>query len=82
MIQVEATDLDEPNNYNSDIRYSILNQEPKMPSDDLFAINPVTGVIRLIAGGLDREVRTPSCSFKSVRTRGAAQQNLRGLLLL
>uniref|UniRef100_H3CD56 Cadherin domain-containing protein n=1 Tax=Tetraodon nigroviridis TaxID=99883 RepID=H3CD56_TETNG len=55
VIQVEATDLDEPNSDNSDIRYSILSQEPKLPSDNLFAINPVTGVIRVNAGGLDRE---------------------------
>ena len=58
VIRVEATDLDEPNSYNSDIRYSILSQEPELPSKDLFAINPVTGVIRVNAGGLDREVRT------------------------
>ncbi|CAF91006.1 unnamed protein product [Tetraodon nigroviridis] len=55
VIQVEATDLDEPNSDNSDIRYKILSQEPKLPSDNLFAINPVTGVIRVNAGGLDRE---------------------------
>lgn len=59
MIQVVAEDLDEENNYNSDIRYSIIDQEPKLPSDKLFVINPVTGVIRVQADGLDREVRTP-----------------------
>lgn len=58
MIQVLAEDLDEENNYNSDIRYSIIDQEPKLPSDKLFVINPVTGVIRVQADGLDREVRT------------------------
>uniref|UniRef100_H3BYY6 Cadherin-1 n=1 Tax=Tetraodon nigroviridis TaxID=99883 RepID=H3BYY6_TETNG len=55
VIQVNATDLDEPNSYNSDIRYKILSQEPKLPSDNLFTINPTTGVIRVNAGGLDRE---------------------------
>ncbi|CAF94072.1 unnamed protein product, partial [Tetraodon nigroviridis] len=55
VIQVEATDLDEPNSDNSDIRYKILSQEPKLPSDNLFAINEVTGAIRVNAGGLDRE---------------------------
>lgn len=59
VITVEATDADEPNNDNSDIRYSILSQDPKLPTDNLFAINPVTGAIRVNAGGLDREVRTP-----------------------
>lgn len=57
MIKVVATDKDEPNNYNSDIRYSIINQEPKLPSDNMFVINPVNGIIRVNAGGLDREVR-------------------------
>lgn len=66
---VEATDLDEPNNDNSIIRYSILDQDPKLPSDNLFAINPVTGAIRVNAGGLDREVRTRSC-FKSTSCCG------------
>ncbi|XP_076600045.1 cadherin-1-like [Chaetodon auriga] len=55
VIKVTATDLDEPNNDNSDIRYRILNQDPKLPSDNLFVINPVTGFIRVNAGGLDRE---------------------------
>lgn len=58
MIQVVAEDRDEENNYNSDILYSITNQEPKLPGDNLFVINPVTGVIRVDAVGLDREVRT------------------------
>ncbi|KAG7214393.1 hypothetical protein INR49_023104, partial [Caranx melampygus] len=40
---------------NSDIRYSILSQTPQLPSDYLFDINPVSGVIRVNAGGLDRE---------------------------
>uniref|UniRef100_A0A674PMD3 Cadherin-1 n=1 Tax=Takifugu rubripes TaxID=31033 RepID=A0A674PMD3_TAKRU len=55
VIQVVAKDLDEENNDNSDLRYSILSQEPKLPSNDLFVINPVTGFIRVNAGGLDRE---------------------------
>ncbi|XP_047459100.1 cadherin-1-like [Mugil cephalus] len=55
VLQALAIDLDEPNNANSDIRYIILDQEPKQPADNLFAINPLTGVIRVNAGGLDRE---------------------------
>ncbi|XP_040034112.2 cadherin-1 isoform X2 [Gasterosteus aculeatus] len=55
VIKIEATDLDEPNNDNSDIRYRIQSQDPTLPSDPLFAINPITGVIRVNAGGLDRE---------------------------
>nr|XP_033468724.1 cadherin-1-like [Epinephelus lanceolatus] len=55
VIQVVATDLDQPDTDNSDIRYSIRSQEPTLPSDSLFVINPVTGVIRVNASGLDRE---------------------------
>lgn len=57
MIKVVATDLDQPNTDNSDIRYRILSQDPELPSDFLFVINPVSGAIRVNAGGLDREVR-------------------------
>ncbi|XP_034722907.1 cadherin-1-like isoform X2 [Etheostoma cragini] len=55
VIKVVATDLDQPNTDNSDIRYRLISQEPALPSDLMFAINPVTGVIRVNAGGLDRE---------------------------
>uniref|UniRef100_A0AAV2JPA8 Cadherin domain-containing protein n=1 Tax=Knipowitschia caucasica TaxID=637954 RepID=A0AAV2JPA8_KNICA len=55
ILQVTAKDADEEDNYNSLIKYKIINQEPKSPSNDMFAINPVNGVIRVNAGGLDRE---------------------------
>ncbi|XP_070696560.1 B-cadherin-like [Pempheris klunzingeri] len=55
VIKVEANDLDQPNTDNSDLRYRILSQAPELPSDMLFVINPVTGVIRVDGGGLDRE---------------------------
>ncbi|XP_042357473.1 B-cadherin-like [Plectropomus leopardus] len=55
VIKVEATDSDQPNTDNSDIRYQILSQEPQLPSDFLFDINPVNGAIRVNDGQLDRE---------------------------
>uniref|UniRef100_A0A7N6BW78 Cadherin-1 n=1 Tax=Anabas testudineus TaxID=64144 RepID=A0A7N6BW78_ANATE len=55
VITVTATDADEPNTDNSDIRYRIISQHPQLPSDFLFVINPVTGVIRVNTPGLDRE---------------------------
>ncbi|XP_035857333.1 cadherin-23-like [Sander lucioperca] len=55
VIKVVATDIDQPNTDNSDIRYSLISQEPTLPSDFMFVINPVTGVIRFNASGLDRE---------------------------
>uniref|UniRef100_A0A8C9Z9J3 Cadherin domain-containing protein n=1 Tax=Sander lucioperca TaxID=283035 RepID=A0A8C9Z9J3_SANLU len=57
VIKVVATDIDQPNTDNSDIRYRLISQEPTLPSDFMFVINPVTGVIRVNASGLDREVR-------------------------
>lgn len=57
VIKVNATDIDEPNNDNSDIRYFIEDQDPKLPSDNLFGINEINGVIRVKAPGLDREVK-------------------------
>ncbi|XP_007573991.1 B-cadherin-like isoform X1 [Poecilia formosa] len=55
MIQVEATDADQPNTDNSDIRYRIMSQKPEQPSPNMFTINPTTGVIRVNEAGLDRE---------------------------
>ncbi|XP_070771698.1 B-cadherin-like isoform X2 [Enoplosus armatus] len=54
VITVVANDLDQKGTDNADIRYKILSQEPKFPTD-LFVINPVTGTIRVDASGLDRE---------------------------
>nr|XP_046258839.1 B-cadherin-like isoform X4 [Scatophagus argus] len=54
VITVVATDLDQPNTDNSDIRYRIISQDPELPSD-LFVINSVSGAIRVNAVGLDRE---------------------------
>ncbi|KAL6461400.1 hypothetical protein MHYP_G00295440 [Metynnis hypsauchen] len=52
---VTATDADEPNTVHADVRYSILSQNPQEPGPAMFAINPVTGVIRVNTAGLDRE---------------------------
>ncbi|XP_020503485.2 B-cadherin-like [Labrus bergylta] len=63
IIQVGATDKDQEKTDNSDLRYRILDQDPKMPSDGLFIINQLTGWIRVHAGGLDRE-RYPKYTLK------------------
>ncbi|KAL6461298.1 hypothetical protein MHYP_G00294420 [Metynnis hypsauchen] len=54
-MMVSATDADDPNTDNADVRYSILSQNPQEPDPTMFIINPVTGVIRVNAAGLDRE---------------------------
>ncbi|KAL3972419.1 XC chemokine receptor 1 [Sarotherodon galilaeus] len=55
VVRIEAKDDDEPDNLNSDIRYRILNQDPPLPTDNMFEINPITGSIRVTGKGLDRE---------------------------
>ncbi|XP_006860280.1 PREDICTED: cadherin-1 [Chrysochloris asiatica] len=56
VMQVTATDADDDvNTFNAAIQYSIENQEPTLPYDSMFSINPDTGVIGVIATGLDRE---------------------------
>uniref|UniRef100_A0A4W5K6J9 Cadherin domain-containing protein n=1 Tax=Hucho hucho TaxID=62062 RepID=A0A4W5K6J9_9TELE len=55
VMRVTATDADEEGSANSDVRYTIISQEPPLPSPDMFVINPVTGGIRVNAPGLDRE---------------------------
>uniref|UniRef100_I3JV25 Cadherin domain-containing protein n=1 Tax=Oreochromis niloticus TaxID=8128 RepID=I3JV25_ORENI len=55
VVRVEAKDDDEPDNLNSDLRYRILNQDPPLPTDHMFEINPITGTIRVTGKGLDRE---------------------------
>uniref|UniRef100_A0A8C7FW40 Cadherin-1 n=1 Tax=Oncorhynchus kisutch TaxID=8019 RepID=A0A8C7FW40_ONCKI len=55
VMQVTATDADEEDSANSDVRYTILSQEPPLPSPNMFVINPVTGGIRIKAPGLNKE---------------------------
>uniref|UniRef100_A0A3B5PVE2 Cadherin-1-like n=1 Tax=Xiphophorus maculatus TaxID=8083 RepID=A0A3B5PVE2_XIPMA len=55
VIQVVATDADEPNTDTSDIRYRIMSQSPEQPGPNMFIMYPVTGVIRVNEAGLDRK---------------------------
>ncbi|XP_044519092.1 cadherin-3 [Gracilinanus agilis] len=55
VMQVSATDADDPNTHNGAIAYFILDQNPKDPHDHMFTIHRETGAISVIASGLDRE---------------------------
>lgn len=49
-------DKDDPQTTNAIVRYRILTQKPNESGIDLFAINPVSGMLSVKALGLDREV--------------------------
>ncbi|KAG9352465.1 hypothetical protein JZ751_020879 [Albula glossodonta] len=54
-MKVTAVDKDEPGSANSDIRYTLVSQDPQQPSPNMFVLNPLTGGLRLNSE-LDREV--------------------------
>ncbi|XP_073669521.1 uncharacterized protein [Paramisgurnus dabryanus] len=52
---VTATDADDPNTPHAEVRYKIISQDPPSPNPNMFAINAVTGGIRVNSEGLNRE---------------------------
>ncbi|XP_042584394.1 B-cadherin-like [Cyprinus carpio] len=54
-MKVIATDADEPDNQNSEIRYRIVSQLPPSPNPNMFEINTITGGIYVNSSGLDKE---------------------------
>ncbi|XP_072278680.1 EP-cadherin-like [Pyxicephalus adspersus] len=55
VMNVTATDADDPSTANAILGYSILKQTPEDPIAGLFTINSASGLISVIAAGLDRE---------------------------
>ncbi|KAL4613582.1 cadherin-1-like [Arapaima gigas] len=55
IVRVSAPDPDDPNTKNGKVTYTIMDQDPKHPNDNIFAINSSNGQIKLIHTGLDRE---------------------------
>ncbi|XP_051879703.1 cadherin-17 [Pristis pectinata] len=52
---VLATDLDEEGTKNSMLKYKILDQEPKIPEDNMFKINDFEGTIQRFNGKLEKK---------------------------
>ncbi|KAG9261245.1 cadherin-1-like [Astyanax mexicanus] len=52
---VTATDEDDPETDNAEVRYSIISQDPPQPSPNMFIINSTSGGITVNSDGLDRE---------------------------
>ncbi|KAE8608682.1 hypothetical protein XENTR_v10011567 [Xenopus tropicalis] len=56
VMTVSATDADDAiDMYNGVITYSILNQDPKEPNNQMFTIDSQSGLISVVTTGLDRE---------------------------
>lgn len=68
-------DKDDPQTNNAIVRYRILTQKPNASGTDLFAINPVSGMLSVKALGLDREVsaaQTPAANAVAPQSRRLA----------
>ncbi|KAM8945962.1 cadherin-1-like [Pelodytes ibericus] len=68
VMTITATDKDDSvDTYNGVITYTIIDQEPKLPDAKMFTIAAETGLISVIATGLDRE-KNPKYTLTVVAT--------------
>lgn len=51
-MQVEALDRDERSSVNAELRFSLLEQMPRIPSSQMFSIDSITGEVSLTEEGL------------------------------
>lgn len=51
-MQVEALDRDERSSVNAELRFSLLEQTPRIPSSQMFSIDSITGEVSLTEEGL------------------------------
>lgn len=50
-MQVEALDRDERGSVNAELRFSLLEQMPRIPSSQMFSIDSITGEVSLTEEG-------------------------------
>ncbi|KAF0043091.1 hypothetical protein F2P81_004428 [Scophthalmus maximus] len=50
-MQVEAVDRDDLNTAHADLRFSLMEQTPRIPSSQMFSIHPITGEVSLTEEG-------------------------------
>lgn len=50
-MQVEALDRDERGSVNGELRFSLLEQTPRIPSSQMFSIDSITGEVSLTEEG-------------------------------
>lgn len=55
VMRITATDRDDPETDHASIKYRIKSQSPEIPTDHIFDINALSGLVSLTGGGLDRE---------------------------
>lgn len=51
ILKVVASDRDDAETLNADLRYQIISQQPELPSDNMFQVNPQTGHLTLTTEG-------------------------------
>lgn len=70
-MQVEALDRDERGSVNAELRFSLMEQTPRIPSSQMFFIDSITGEVSLTEEGQSLRVAIDfqtELTFKSIKT--------------
>ncbi|XP_068116599.1 cadherin-1-like [Hyperolius riggenbachi] len=84
VMTVSATDLDDAEETNNGIVYYFIEkQEPNIPNDKMFTINPATGLISVLSSGLDRELNPKyTLTLKAIDQEGQGYTTLGQAVIL